>query len=161
MPTVERPTIERPTIEREAACVVRRLIAAPVSAVYRAWTEPELLREWNWGRDYETVTVEQNCRVGGIWKQHIRDKKTGENWFFEGEFKEVIPDKKLVHTFHFRSDRGKDEGPSLVAIEFVERGGSTEVVITHSQLAQEKKTGTEAGWVDVLECVEKCVLNAI
>ncbi|MBI3411042.1 MAG: SRPBCC domain-containing protein [Planctomycetes bacterium] len=147
-----------PATEAISACVVRRVIAAPVSAVYRAWTDLEFLKQWNWGREYESVAVEQDCRVGGIWKQQIRDKKTGENWYFDGVFEAVTPGKKLVHTFHFRSDRGKDEGPSKVVIEFLDHDGSTEVVITHTQLAPDKKKGTEAGWVEVLECVERCVL---
>lgn len=147
-----------PTIEADTVCVVRRVIAAPVSAVYRAWTEPEFLKQWSWGREYETVAVEQDCRVGGIWKQQICDKKSGENWFFDGIFEEVAPEKKLVHTFHFRSDRGNDEGRSQVVIEFLDRDGSTEVIITHTKLGPDKKKGTEAGWVDVLECVEKCLV---
>ena len=44
-----------------------------------------------------------------------------------------------------------------VLIDFVDRGNKTEVVITHSQLAAAKKQGTDSGWIDVLECVEKCL----
>jgi uncharacterized protein YndB with AHSA1/START domain len=141
----------------DSVCVVRRVLAAPVAVVYRAWTDPTLVARWSWGREYETISIEQDCRAGGTFRQHIRNKQTGENWFFHGVYQEVLPCKKLVHTFHFWSDRGADDGTSLVSIEFVERGAATEVIITHSQLSTAQKKGTEAGWVDVLDCVEECL----
>jgi len=143
--------------EAAVVCVVRRELPAKADAVYRAWTDSAQLRRWSWGAAYDTRSVEQDCREGGAWRQHIRDKKSGENWYFDGVFREVVPGRRLVHTFHFRSDRGADEGPSLVAIDFVPKGERTEVVITHSQLLPEKKQGTEAGWNEVLEAVERCV----
>ena len=137
-------------------CVVRRTLPAPRALVYRAWTDPVLVARWSWGRKYETVSLELDCRVGGRFRQQIRDKESGETWFFEGVYREVVPGKKLVHTFHFHSDRGKDDGESLVSIELEERGKSTEVIITHTQLADdERRKGTEAGWEDVLECIER------
>jgi uncharacterized protein YndB with AHSA1/START domain len=136
-------------------------MAAPADAVYRAWTDPVFAARWSWGKKYEKISIDLDCRAGGTWRQHIRDKETGENWFFEGVFREVAPDKRLLHTFHFRSDRGVDHGKSLVVIEFNAKGDRTEVVITHSQLPDEQtKRGTEAGWVDVLECVERVVEEA-
>jgi uncharacterized protein YndB with AHSA1/START domain len=143
--------------ESDSVCVVRRVIKAAVDVVYRAWTDPVLVARWSWGRAYETISIEQDCRAGGSWRQHIRNKETGENWFFDGLYQEVVPCKKLVHSFHWRSDRGEEEGPSLVSIEFLERGASTEVVITHSLLPAGKKKGTQSGWVDVLDGVEDCL----
>jgi uncharacterized protein YndB with AHSA1/START domain len=134
---------------------VRRVLAAPVAAVYRTWTEAELARRWSWGRNYDTVSIELDCRVGGVWRQHVRDRTNGTNWFFEGVFQEIVPNKKLIHTFHFKNDRGEDEEASLVEIEFRDLGGRTEVVITHSQLSANKKAGTEEGWTDCCDCVEK------
>ena len=127
------------------------------ACVFRAWTDPALAIKWNWGRKYETISIDIDCRVGGTWRQQIRDKETGENWFFEGVIQEVIPNKRLVHTFHFRSDRGQDHGTSLVAIDFHERDGKTEVIITHTRLPKEDRKGTETGWEDVLGCVEDCL----
>lgn len=142
--------------ESKVTVVVRRILNAPVAAVYRAWTEPELARRWNWGRNYDTVSIELDCRVGGAWRQQVRDRTNGTNWFFTGEFREIVPLEKLVHTFHFKSDRGDDEDPSLVEIEFRDLGGKTEVVITQTQLQADKKKGTEEGWIDCCECIEKC-----
>jgi uncharacterized protein YndB with AHSA1/START domain len=140
--------------ESKVTVVVRRTINAPVAAVYRVWTDPELAQRWNWGRNYVTVSIELDCRVGGVWRQQVRDRTNGTNWFFTGEFREIVPHKTLVHTFHFKSDRGDDEEPSLVQIDFRDLGQQTEVVITQTQLQADKKKATEEGWIDCCECIE-------
>ena len=136
-------------------CVVRRVLSAPVGRVFHAWTDPEMLSKWSYGSAYVTVSLEVEHRVGGRIRHHIRDRTTGENWFFEGEYREITPDRRLVHTFHFKSDRGEDDGLSLVMIDFLSAGESTEVVITHTGLADEKKArGTIAGWEDILTVID-------
>ncbi len=132
---------------------VRRVLAAPLAAVWRAWTDPDLAARWSWGEEYDTVAIALDCRPGGAWRQQIRSRKTGENFFFDGVFETVEPQRRLVHTFHFRSDRGKDEGTSLVEIVFADQDGRTEVTITHSRLSDEQKKETQEGWGDVLTCV--------
>src|SRR5262245_17013123 len=102
----------------ETSCVVRRLMNAPPHVVFRAWTDPALAARWSWGSEYETVSIDLDCRVGGKWQQHIRNRKTGENWYFDGIFEEVRTNEKLVHTFHFRTDGGVDEGVSVTTIDF-------------------------------------------
>lgn len=80
-----------------------------------------------------------------------------EQWRFDGVFEEVEPLRRLVHTFHWRGDRGQEEGPSLVTLEFFERPAGTEVVITHRRLDQAKVEGTRTGWEGVLMAVENCL----
>jgi uncharacterized protein YndB with AHSA1/START domain len=138
-------------------CVVRRVIKAGPDEVFRAWTSEEFARRWNWGRKYETLTVSIECRHGGVWSQQVRDRETGEVWTFRGEFREVRVPSRLVHTFHWTSDRGTDEGESLVEIDFVRAKGGTEVIITHSELRSEKQhDGTVNGWAEILKCIEEC-----
>jgi uncharacterized protein YndB with AHSA1/START domain len=138
-----------------ATVVMRRTFEAPVASVFRAWSDPSMAKRWSWGPEYDTVSVDLNCQTGGTWRQHIHDRKTGENWFFDGVFHEVVPNRKLVHTFHFRNDRGYDEPPSLVTIEFTERGGNTDVVLTHTQLAESKVKETTKGWEEIFGVMER------
>jgi uncharacterized protein YndB with AHSA1/START domain len=139
--------------------VVRRTLSAPIALVYRAWSDPALAARWSWGAEYQTLSVELDCRVGGAWKQVIR-KANGEQWSFDGVFQEVEPLRRLVHTFHWRSNDGREDGPSLVAIEFFERAEGTEVVITHRRLDAAKVDGTQTGWERVLEAVESCLASS-
>ncbi len=142
----------------DTSCVVRRVINAPTHIVFKAWTDSAFASRWSWGSEYETVSIELDCRVGGNWRQHIRNKKTGENWHFDGVFHEVRLNERLVHTFHFRTDGGEDEETSLTAIDLIARGQQTEIVITHTQMPDAKKAkATYEGWVDVLQCVENSI----
>ena len=143
-----------PSVERPQTVVIRRVFRAPVATVYRFWSDPEHAKRWSWGSIFDTISIDLDCRPGGEWRQHIRDRRSGENWFFDGVFREVVPERKLVHTFHFASDRGKDEPPSLVTIEFTARGGETEVLLTHTELIPEKRGETDAGWTDIFGLLE-------
>jgi uncharacterized protein YndB with AHSA1/START domain len=140
-----------------ATVVVRRTFDAPVTKVFRAWSDPAMAKRWSWGQQFDTVTLDLTCRAGGTWRQHIHDRTTGENWYFEGVFQEVVPNRKLVHTFHFTNDRGYDEPPSLVTIEFTELDDRTEVVLTHTQLAQTKVKETNEGWVEIFALIDRLV----
>ena len=151
------PTVD----ENETRLVVRRVLEAPASEVYSAWTDPAFLKRWSWGSPHETLSLEQDCRVGGVWRQEIRNKETGERWSFDGVYRELVPGRKLVHTFHWRSDRGVEDGPSLVSIEFVGRGPKTEVIITHTELDPATRKGTEDGWENVLTSVERCLSQPV
>lgn len=144
-----------PESDNSETVVVRRLFRAPVETVYRFWSEPEFAKRWNWGSEFDTVSIDLRCETGGQWRQHIRHRKSGENWFFDGVFQDVVPGRRIVHTFHFVSDRGHDEPASLVTIEFTARGDATEVLLTHTQLTPEKKGETDAGWKDIFALLEE------
>lgn len=137
--------------------VVRRTFNAPVANVFRAWSDPAMAKRWSWGPEFDTVSIDLNCEMGGTWRQQVRDRNTGETFFFDGVFHEVVPNRKLVHTFHFTSDRGYDEPASLVTIEFIDRGSTTDVVLTHTQVAESKATETNTGWVEIFGVIEGLV----
>ncbi len=140
-----------------ATVVVRRTFKAPVAKVFRAWSDPSMATRWSWGPEFDTVAIDLSCQTGGVWRQHIHDRTTGVNWYFDGVFQEVVPNRKLVHTFHFTNDRGYDEPPSLVTIEFTERGGSTDVALTHTQLSEAKVRETNEGWIAIFDAMDGLV----
>lgn len=140
-----------------ASVVMRHTFKAPVAKVFRAWSDPAMAKRWSWGPEFDTLSIELTCEPGGAWRQHIHDRTTGENWYFDGVFQDVVPNRRLVHTFHFTSDRGYDEPPSLVTIEFTERGDGTDIVLTHTQLAEAKVKETNDGWVAIFALIEGIV----
>ena len=145
------------TAAPSATVVMRHTFKAPVAKLFRAWSDPAMAKRWSWGPEFDTLSIELTCAPGGAWRQHIHDRTTGENWYFDGVFQEVVPNRKLVHTFHFTSDRGYDEPPSLVTIEFTERGDSTDIVLTHTQLADAKVKETNAGWTQIFGVIETLI----
>ncbi len=79
-----------------------RTYAAPIADVWRAWTEPELLRQW-WGPEKTTVPeCEVDLQVGG--RIHIvmeateeMGKYAGTRWPLEGTFTRVDEPHHLAY----------------------------------------------------------------
>ena len=115
---------------------IERIFDAPRDRVWRAFTEPELLAQW-WGRgnklDIETFELER----GGHWR-FVEQAPSGAQGF-EGRFREVTPQERLVQTFEW------DGMPGYVAINtatFEDLGdGRTRIVTTSLFHTPEERDG--------------------
>lgn len=80
----------------------QRTYDAPVGDVWRAWTEPELLRRW-WGPEQTTIDeCEVDLRVGGRLRivtvaDRSMGKYAGTRWPLEGTFTVVEEPRRLVY----------------------------------------------------------------
>ena len=82
---------------------------APPAKVFRAHTDPELLKQWLGPRGLEMTVDHFDCRTGGSYRYiHSRD---GEDYGFHGCFHEVRPSEVIVQTFTFEG------APDSVALE--------------------------------------------
>jgi uncharacterized protein YndB with AHSA1/START domain len=79
-----------------------RAYAAPIAAVWEAWTRPELLRQW-WGPEKTTIPeCEVDLRVGGRLRIVMEagegmGKYQGTRWPLEGTFTRIEPPRRLVY----------------------------------------------------------------
>ena len=81
----------------ETDVIVTRRFAAPPEAVFRAHTEPELLRQWLLGPDGWTMPVCINeARPGGRIRYEWSDGKGG-GFHLTGEYVELAPPTRIVH----------------------------------------------------------------
>jgi uncharacterized protein YndB with AHSA1/START domain len=100
------------TIELDTAVPLVRITRefdAPVDKVFRAHTDPELVRQWLGPRDLEMTVETYDCRTGGSYRYEHR--RGDESYWFHGSFHDVRPPELIVQTFTF-------EGvPDEVALE--------------------------------------------
>jgi uncharacterized protein YndB with AHSA1/START domain len=106
-------------------------------------------------RDVPTHRVkylELEVKTGGRYVMEVTDTATGEVYLGRGVYRDVTPPQKLVFTWGWQK-RQKDgsvsflESETQVTVEFWERGGSTEVLLTHEFIPTEKAAkSTEEGW---------------
>jgi uncharacterized protein YndB with AHSA1/START domain len=83
--------------EGDRHVVVTRRFAAPPEAVYRAHTEPKLIRKWMLGPEGWTMPVcVCDARPGGKFRYEWADCKGG-GFYITGEFIELAPFSKIVH----------------------------------------------------------------
>jgi uncharacterized protein YndB with AHSA1/START domain len=77
-----------------------RVFDAPRELVYRTMMDPALIPQW-WGpRKYTTAVDKFDARVGGKWRFVNRAADGGEHWF-NGEYKEIVPNERVVQTFEY------------------------------------------------------------
>src|SRR5262245_66596652 len=76
-----------PTSDREL--VLTRVIDAPRAKLYRAWTDPELLKQWFAPKPYTTPVAELNVRPGGANLIVMRDPQ-GNDHPNRGVYLEVV-----------------------------------------------------------------------
>ncbi|HEY7057246.1 MAG TPA: SRPBCC family protein [Vicinamibacterales bacterium] len=124
--TIEKAQVSQPS-DREVK--VMRSFKAPRALVYRAYTEPQLVRQWLLGPPGWTMPVcDMDVRVGGRYRWRWRSDKDGKEFGFVGTFREVQPPSKLVHSEAYDAGTVGDAYPgneALVTVTFEEDGGVT------------------------------------
>jgi uncharacterized protein YndB with AHSA1/START domain len=123
---------------------VTREFEAPRDLVWRAWTDPELLKQWLGPARYEMVIDEYDVRDGGRWR-YVHRGEEGE-FGFHGVFHgEPSPDG-FTQTFEFEGAPGQ---VSLDRLTLEERDGRT-IARTHSvyQSVEARDAMVEHGMAD-------------
>lgn len=100
---------------------IRRDFDAPRDLVWRAWTEPELLKQWLGPAKYEMIVDEYDVRDGGRWRYLQRAADGGEHGFHGVFHGEPSPDN-FVQTFEYEGAPGH---VSLDKLVLEERDGRT------------------------------------
>jgi uncharacterized protein YndB with AHSA1/START domain len=137
----------------DATLILRRVLNAPPERAFRAWTSPEHIQQWMRPEPgMEVPSASMDLRVGGKFRIQMK-KPDGEFFTAVGEFREVKAPERLVYTWDWEKDGsgaefGEAEGkPSLVTVEFLQRGERTEFVLTHSRFATvESRDNHARGW---------------
>ena len=94
--TIDKAQITLPS-DREVK--VTRTFKAPRALVFRAYTEPALVRRWMLGPPGWSMPVcDMDVRVGGSYRWKWKNDSDGAEFGFFGTFREVQPPSKIVHT---------------------------------------------------------------
>ncbi|MBA9069040.1 uncharacterized protein YndB with AHSA1/START domain [Methylobacterium sp. RAS18] len=131
--------------------VLTRLIPAPRRALWRAWTEPELVKRWFAPKPYTTPVVELDLRPGGS-NLIVMRSPDGQDLPNRGVYLEVVPDTRLVVTDAYRSAWVPSEKPFLtVILAFADEAGGTRYTARARHWTLEDRQaheamGFEQGW---------------
>jgi len=140
------------TKERPSLALVRKLDAAPAK-VWRALTEPEMLKRWMApDAAFKIPVAEIELRVGGRYRI-VMVSPDGEEHDVRGVYREIVPNRKLVHTWAWKST---PERESVVTMELRAAGSGTELTLTHEQFADEQaRDKHQHGWTGCLAGLER------
>jgi len=142
---------------------VVREFEAPRHLVFRAYTEPELIKRWWAGRRATVTSVESDLRVGGSYRYAARANEDFEEDFeaglrevaFRGTFKEVVENERLVYTEIFEAQPQEE---ILTTVTFEEHDGRTTLRMliemgsteTRDLMAGQMEDGVQEGF-DVID----------
>jgi uncharacterized protein YndB with AHSA1/START domain len=116
-------TQKRASVERrgDRELVATRTFNAPASAVFRAWSEPELFQRW-WVPKSATGVLLVSCRMdvrtSGKYRLEF-GAGSSETMAFYGKYLEVVSNERIVWT----NDEG-EEG-AVTTVTFDDQGGKT------------------------------------
>ena len=131
--------------------VLTRLINAPREKVYRAWTDPEILKKWFAPLPYTTPVAELDVRPGGA-NLIVMRGPDGKDMPNRGVYLEVVPNQRLVSTDAFTRAWEPSEKPFMTLIlTFENEGGKTRYTArarhwTVADREAHEKMGFHQGW---------------
>ena len=125
---------------------IRRTFQAPRERVFAAFTTPEIMREWHGPPGGTIANVTFDARPGGKYRIEMRSPD-GEEYNVGGVISEFRSPELLAYSFRWEEDDPQLERDTYVRIEFVAKGGHTEILFTHTGFAGiESRDRHDEGW---------------
>ncbi|MDZ4715397.1 MAG: SRPBCC domain-containing protein [Cytophagales bacterium] len=136
--------------------VVERVFDAPVKKVWQALTVNELMKQWHF--DVPGFKAEKGFKF-----EFTSGPSPERQYVHLCEIVEVIPERKLAHTWMYKGY----EGSSTVMFELFDEGGKTRLKLTHSGIDSFPISNTdfargnfEKGWTEIVNTSLKKFLEA-
>jgi uncharacterized protein YndB with AHSA1/START domain len=141
---------------------IEEVFNASIERVFSAWTDLDKLMQW-YAPDGCTFFIKtMDIKPGGQFHTCISNPQHGDCWCI-GEYKEILPNKKIVFTLVNADEEGNPINPvkigmdpdwpgnTLVTVTFAEENGQTKLQLRQT-VSQElaKKTGAYPSWLQML-----------
>ena len=146
----------RVTLPADDQILITREFDAPRRHVYRAWTTPELVKQWWHANRGEMTVCEIDLRVGGTWR-YAMVADGGFEVGFHGEYLELVPDERIVSTEVYE---GMPDASATNTLTLAEQDGRTRLEILVQHQSKEHRdahvaSGMEDGLQDALDLLEQ------
>ncbi len=148
------------TLPTDEQILITREFDAPKELVYRAFTTPELVRQWWHAKRGEMTVCEIDLRVGGKWR-YVMIAHGDIEVAFHGEYREIVPNERIVSTEVYE---GMPEGEAVNTLTLTEEDGCTtlEILVQHSSKEHRDAhidSGMEDGLQDALDLLEQVAIS--
>jgi uncharacterized protein YndB with AHSA1/START domain len=148
------------TLPQDDQILITREFDAPKHLVYRAWTEPELVRRWWTASRGEMTVADIDLRVGGSWR-FVMVTPDGFEVGFHGEYREIVPNERIVSTEVYE---GMPDAEAVDTMTLEETDGRTTLTILVQHASKEHRdahieSGMEDGLQDALDLLEQVAVS--
>lgn len=80
---------------------LQRVLRSTPERVYRAFVNPDAMAKWLPPHGFTGKVHHMKAEVGGTYKMSFTNFTTGSSHSFGGEFLELVPNERIVHTDKF------------------------------------------------------------
>jgi uncharacterized protein YndB with AHSA1/START domain len=142
--------------------ILTRIFDAPPEKVFRAWTDPELQKQWFAPLPWTTSRIESDVRPGGS-SLFVMRSPEGAEFPNRGVFLEVVKNRRLVFTDAYNEAWEPSEKPFMtVIVTFEEVDGKTRYTArarhwTEADRQKHEEMGFHAGWAACAEQLAEVV----
>lgn len=135
---------------------LHRVFCAPPQRVYKAFIEPDAMAKWLPPHGFTGRVLAMDARVGGSYRMQFTNLSTGHSHAFGGEYRELVPGQRIVHTDRF--DDPNLPGEMVVTVTFKEVSIGTELHVKQEGVPpQIPLEGCYVGWGQSLELLRQLV----
>jgi uncharacterized protein YndB with AHSA1/START domain len=149
------------TLPTDTQILITREFNAPPHLVYKAYTTPDLVKRWWSGQRGSVTRVEIDLRVGGSWR-YVMTANEGFEVAFHGEYREIVPDERLVSTEVFEGMPDAEALDTLTLTAVDGRRTRMEILVEHAN--QEGRdahiqSGMEEGMQEAMDALEQVAVS--
>ncbi|HLF53428.1 SRPBCC family protein [Flavobacterium sp.] len=148
--------------------IITREFNSPRELVWKAWTEPAMIKKW-WGpKGYTCPSCEVDFKTGGKYFFCMRSPE-GKDFWSTGIYKEIAPMERIVFTDSFADEKGNVvpathygmEGFPLelmVTVTFEDHNGNTKMTLKHIGIPTGEITDmTNVGWNESFDKLDESI----
>jgi uncharacterized protein YndB with AHSA1/START domain len=120
---------------------VETIVAAPIDKVWRAYTTPEEIKQWNAASDdWHTTAASVDLRVGGVFSSRMEAKDGSFGFDFAGTYTNIVKHKLLEYSF----------GERTAQVEFAETPEGVNVRVAFDSEPTHSVEQQRDGWQAIL-----------
>ncbi len=147
---------------------ITRTFNAPRELVWRAWTDPEMAKQWKGPKPFPAFHVELGNKPGDSWRVGLRGLRPGSDIATEiwqhGVLREIVPPELLVYTFAWENrasvglPEDGDPHETVITVRLEEHAGKTTLHFHQAFFATAaERDGHNGGWSSSLERLEEFI----
>jgi uncharacterized protein YndB with AHSA1/START domain len=128
-----------------------RVIKAPAERIYQCFLDPDAYAKWLPPHGFTGKVHKMEPKVGGTFRMSFSTINRGWTHAFGGTYKELVPNKRIVHTDKFE-DETMGKGTMTVTIDHTPVKDGTEVTIVQAGIPKGPAgDGAPYGWSQSLD----------
>lgn len=129
---------------------VETTVPAPMDKVWRAYTTPDNITQWNAASDdWHTTAATVDLRVGGNFSSRMEAKDGSMGFDFAGTYTQIVEHSLIEYAF----------GPRAARVEFADNGNGVTVRVSFDAEEVHSADQQRQGWQAILDNFNRHVVS--